>query len=145
MERCVTPTAICRQPGLTSTGSRLRQPTADGPQVRVARRLPGAAMNGYEEARILLDSSKRTLVFTGARMSSESGMSTFRGTGGPLERLFRPGALIDRGVANKPRHGLGVVRQAFRCPERCRSPSRIQRPPALSEPEGPVARGHAEC
>ncbi|MFO7626855.1 MAG: NAD-dependent deacylase [Candidatus Fermentibacteraceae bacterium] len=39
-------------------------------------------MNGYEEAKILLDSSKRTLVFTGAGMSSESGMSTFRGVGG---------------------------------------------------------------
>ncbi len=39
-------------------------------------------MNGYEEARILLDGSKRTLVFTGAGMSSESGMATFRGKDG---------------------------------------------------------------
>jgi NAD-dependent deacetylase len=39
-------------------------------------------MNGYEEAKILLDSSRRTMVFTGAGMSSESGMSTFRGAGG---------------------------------------------------------------
>lgn len=39
-------------------------------------------MNGYEEARILLESSRRPMVFTGAGMSSDSGMSTFRGDGG---------------------------------------------------------------
>jgi NAD-dependent deacetylase len=39
-------------------------------------------VNGYEEARILLESSKRPLVFTGAGMSSESGMTTFRGRDG---------------------------------------------------------------
>lgn len=39
-------------------------------------------MNGYEEAKMLIDSSRKTLVFTGAGMSSESGMATFRGKDG---------------------------------------------------------------
>lgn len=39
-------------------------------------------MNGYEEAKMLIESSRNTLVFTGAGMSSESGMATFRGKDG---------------------------------------------------------------
>lgn len=39
-------------------------------------------MNGYEEARILMQSAERPMVFSGAGMSSESGMATFRGEQG---------------------------------------------------------------
>ena len=79
--------------------------------------------NDINKAYELINEASKITVLTGAGISSESGIPTFRGDGG-LWNNYRPEGLQHPKLFLKTQNCVGVVRLAKICDEKGRSQSR---------------------